>query len=305
MDTVIFDVGGVIIPWVPQRAFEQVMPAEQVPAFMERIGFDAWNRANDQLPGLAESTQALVRQFPDDEIGIRAYARHFELTITSMVPGTAAIIAELQRDGVRIGGLTNWSAEPFAIAQQRFGILGRFRDIVISGVEGIVKPDPAIYRLACERLGVSPDQAVFIDDSAANAAAASEVGLTGLHFTSAERLRADLVDLGLLGPRPALTEPVYHWALRSQWESALTDGHYPYSGRGLDYLTEGFVHASFDHQVDGIRQRVHSDLADDELVLLRIDPAPELPIVIEGSYPHLFAPLPLDAVVVDPATVAG
>ncbi|MCA0253462.1 MAG: HAD-IA family hydrolase [Actinobacteria bacterium] len=304
MDAVIFDVGGVIVPWVPQRAFEQVMPAEQVPAFMERVGFDEWNRANDLLPSIVESTEALARRFPDDEAGIRAYWPNFELTITSMVPGTAAVIAELERDGVTIGGLTNWAAEPFAVARRRFGILGRFRDIVISGLEGVVKPDPAIYRLACERLGVSLDRAVFIDDTAANAIAASEIGMTGLHFTSAERLRTDLVELGLLGRRPAIAEPIYHWALRSEWEAALAEGHYPHSSRGIAYLSEGFVHGSFGHQVAGIRQAIYADLPDSELVLLRIDPDPDLPIIVENDYPHLFAPLPLDATVVDPATTA-
>ena len=297
----IFDVGGVIIPWVPQRAFEQVMPAEQVPAFLERVGFDEWNRANDLLPSIVEATDALAQRFPDDEAGIRAYWQNFGLTITSMVPGTAAVIAELQQADVTLGALTNWAAEPFAVAQQRFGILGRFRDIVISGLEGIVKPDPAIYRLACERLGVSPDRAIFIDDAAANAAAAGAIGMTGLHFTSAEQLRADLVDLGVLGPRPVVTEPIYHWAPRAEWHAAAAEGHYPWSTRGIDYFAEGFVHASFAHQVPGIRQEIYGDLADSDLVLLRVDPASDLPIVVENGYPHLFAPLPLDAAPVDPA----
>ncbi|MCW5952758.1 MAG: HAD-IA family hydrolase [Propionibacteriaceae bacterium] len=303
MNAVIFDVGGVIIPWVPQRAYEQVMPADEVPAFMERIGFDVWNRANDALPSIVESQNELARRFPDDALGIQAYWRHFELTISSMIPGTSGIIAELQRDGVTIGGLTNWAAEPFAVAQRRFGILNRFRDIVISGVEGIVKPDPAIYRLACQRLGVMPEQAVFVDDTAANAIAASEVGLTGLHFTSAERLRADLVELGLLGPRLTITEPIYHWALRTEWDAAMTDGYYPWSTRGVDYLAEGFVHGSFGHQVKGIRQEIYGDLADADLALLRVDPTPDLPVVVENGYPHLFAPLPLDASQVNPTTI--
>lgn len=303
MDAVIFDVGGVIIPWTPERAFEQVMPADQVPAFMERIHFDDWNHANDLLPSIVESEEDLVRRFPADEVGIRAYWANFPLTVASMVPGTSAIIAELQATGITIGSLTNWATEPFAIVQERFGILRRFRAIVISGTEGVVKPDPAIYRLACERLGVDPEQAVFIDDTAANAEAASELGMTGLHFTGADRLRAQLVDLGLLGPRVLPAEPVYHWALRSEWEDAQRSGHYSRSGRGLDYHAEGFVHASFAHQAEGIRQRVHGDLPATDLVLLRIDPSDELPVVVENGYPHLFAPVPLDSTVVDPATI--
>ncbi len=298
----IFDIGGVVIPWMPQRAFEQVMPAEQVPAFMERIGFAEWNRANDRLYSIDGSEDELVRRFPADELGIRAYRRHFPLTIDAMVPGSSAIIAELQQAGVTIGALTNWAAEPFAVAQAKFGILRRFRETVISGVEGIVKPDPAIYRLACERLGVGVEQAVFIDDTPANAAAASDLGMTGLHFTTAERLRDELVALGLLGERTPVGEPVYHWAHRSTWESAAAEGHYPWSGRGLDYLAEGFVHCSFEHQLSGTRQRFYADLSDADLVLLRLEPEADLPIVVEDGYPHLFAPLPLGATVLDPTT---
>lgn len=301
----IFDIGGVIIPWTPHRAFEQVMPAEQVPAFMERIGFAEWNHANDRLPSIVGAEEELVARFPADEVGIRAYRRHFPLTIDAMVPGTPAIIAELQDAGVTIGALTNWAAEPFAVAREKFGILGRFQDIVISGVEGIVKPDPAIYRLACERLGVNPEQAVFIDDTAANARAAAELGMTGLHFTTAERLRADLVGLGLLAERAPIGEPAYHWTTRADWESAVSDGYYPWSSRGLDYLGEGFVHCSFGHQLAGIRQLLYGDLTDAELVLLRLEPSAGLPIVVEDDYPHLFAPLPMDAAVVEPSTVAG
>lgn len=301
----IFDVGGVIVPWTPRRAFEQVMPAEQVPAFMERIGFDEWNRANDRLAGIAGAEDDLVRRFPADEAGIRAYRRYFPLTIAAMVPGTSAIIAELQQAGVTIGALTNWAAEPFAIAQQKFGILDRFQDTVVSGAEGIVKPDPAIYRLACERLGVGLQQAVFIDDTPANAQAAGDLGMTGLHFTTAQRLRDDLVGLGLLGARAPIGEPVYHWTVRSTWEAALAEGHYSWSGRGLGYLAEGFVHCSFGHQLAQTRRRFYADLADAELVLLRLDPDEALPVVVEDGYPHLFAPLPLTASVVDPATVTA
>lgn len=278
------------------------MPAEAVPAFLERIGFDDWNRANDARFSIVDAEEELFRKFPADEVGIRAYRQYFPLTIDSMVTGTAVIIAELQAAGVTIGALTNCAAEPFAIARQKFGVLSRFQDIVISGVEGIVKPDPAIYRLACQRLGVAPDQAVFIDDTAANASAASAVGMASLHFTSAEQLHADLVGLGLLEERQPIAEPVYHWALRSEWDAAVADRYYPRSTRGIDYLTEGFVHASFAHQVSGIRQEIYADVPDTELVLLQIDPTGP-PIVVEERYPHLFAPLPLDAKPVDPATV--
>lgn len=294
--TVIFDIGNVIIPWVPTRAFEQVLPAEEVPALMERIDFAAWNHANDARRSIVEAEEELVRRFPDDEVAIRAYRQNFLHTITTMVPGTAAVIAELGGSGTTIAALTNWSADMFTIARTRFGILERFRDIVVSGEEGIVKPDPEIYRIACERLGVDPGAAIFIDDSPANVAAANDFGLTGLHFTSAERLRQDLVSLGLLGSRLEPRGPIFHWALCSDWTAAQAAGEYPWSTRGVGYLRAGFVHCSFAEQVTEVRAELFADLPASELVLLRLDPAKDLPILVEDGYPHLFAPLPVDRV---------
>ena len=292
----IFDIGGVVIPWIPERAFEQVMPARDVPGFMTRIGFADWNRANDALSSTAEAEEELVRRFPADEVGIRSYRQHFLRTTTTMVPGTSAIIAELSRAGVAVSALTNWAADLFAISRPEFGILDRFRDIVVSGLEGIVKPDPAIYRLACERLGIDPAKAVFVDDTPTNAVAASRAGLTGITFTSAGRLREDLVRLGLLHARDAVTQPTYHWTPRTEWEAAQASGSYPWSGRGTTYLRVGFVHLSFAEQMAATRARFYADLADEDLVLLRLDPAPDLPIVVEGGFPHLFAPLPVTRV---------
>ncbi|MCA0294530.1 MAG: HAD-IA family hydrolase [Actinobacteria bacterium] len=297
MDAVIFDIGGVLINWVPERAFEQVMPADQVGPFMERVGFHDWNRANDALPSIAASEAELAARFPADADSIRAYRTHFLHTIAEEVPGTGAVVAELSAAGVTVLALTNWAADMFAVGRERFGILRRFADIVVSGAEGIVKPDPAIYSLACRRAGVQPADAVFVDDVAANIAGAQDVGLTGLLFTSADALREDLVRLGLLGPREPVTVPTYHWAVKADWQDAVAEGSWPWSGRGLTYLGEGFVHLSFADQLAGTRERFYADLADDELVLLRLDPSDDLPILVEDGFPHLFAPLPLDRVV--------
>lgn len=295
LDTVIFDIGHVIIMWHPERAFEQVMPAGEVAAFMERIGFAEWNRRNDARASIVPAEDELVRQFPADEAGIRGYRTHFLHTIQESVPGTAAVIAELAQAGVNISALTNWSADMFGIARGRFGILSRFSDIVVSGEEGIVKPHPEIFRVACRRLAIDPARAVFVDDSPANVVGAGEVGLTGVHFTSASQLRHELEELGLLGPREPIDEPVFHWALRADWDAAQAAGAYPWSTPGVDYHRAGFVHCAFAEQVPGVRADRFGDLPDSALVLLRVDVTPQTPVVVEQGYPHLFAPLALDA----------
>ncbi len=137
-----------------------------------------------------------------------------------MVPGTGAVIAELAAAGTRLVALTNWSAETFPHALQRFGILQRFEGMLVSGAEQLAKPDPQIFRLAGQRFGLDAAQTVFVDDSAANVTAAAAAGLTGLHFTEADALRSDLVGLGLLGPRQPVRQPVFHVTDRQAWSAA-------------------------------------------------------------------------------------
>ncbi|MDF1489374.1 HAD family hydrolase [Tessaracoccus caeni] len=198
MNTVIFDIGQVIIHWNPRLAFEQAMPADEVEAFMTHIGFDAWNKSNDARPSTAEATEELVLRFPQDEAKIRAYLTHFPITITDLEPGTSEVIADLQAAGIRLGAVTNWAADTFQIAFRTHDVLQRFEEIVVSGVEGVMKPAPEIFLTACSRLGIEPADAVFIDDSPVNVTGAEAVGMTGIVFQSAAQLRADLVALGLL-----------------------------------------------------------------------------------------------------------
>jgi 2-haloacid dehalogenase len=109
-----------------------------------------------------------------------------------------AILAELRACGVKLFGLTNFSAETYPLARARFDFVGWFEGVLVSGEHGVVKPEPAIYRLLVERFAIDPQAAVFIDDVKANAEAAACVGIRGIHFTGGQALRAELVRLGLL-----------------------------------------------------------------------------------------------------------
>lgn len=300
----IFDLGGVVLDWEPKRAFERVLPPEEVPALIERIGFHDWNLANDSGRDIARAEQDLIRQYPDDAAAILAYRTHFAASLTGMVPGTSAVIAELDRAGVTIVALTNWSGETFPVARHRFGILDRFAEIVVSGNEKLVKPDPAIFAVACSRSGLEPTRTVFIDDSPGNVEAAGRFGLHALQFSNAERLRTDLEELGLLPAWQPVAEPVFHWAPRSEWERAQATGEYPWSGRGIGYEQAGFVHCSFADQLARTRARFYADLGDADLVLLRLPDG--LPVVVEDELPHLFAPLPVHGVVeIDQASASA
>ena len=302
--SVLFDLGGVLIGWDPARAFAQVLDPSLVEEFMARIDFPAWNRSHDAGRTFASGERDLLTRFPADEAAILAYRRHFGLTLTGLVPGTGAVLAELQQAGVRCAALTNWSAETFPVAQQRFGLLRRFEGVLVSGEERLAKPDPAIFTLALQRFGLDADTCVFVDDSPANVDAARGLGLTGLHFTDADRLRADLERLDLLGPRRPPAEPVLHLTEERIWREAQATGHYPWSGRGRTYESEGFVHAGFAGQVGDTRNRKYGDLPDEALVVLELDPRRlSVPVVVEdlgsGPFPHLYGPLPVAEVVAE------
>ena len=300
--SVLFDLGGVVIGWEPAGAYADVLPRAAVEEFLTRTGFGTWNRAADAGRPFAEIEAELLARFPDEGTAVAAYRQNFGRTLTGLVPGTGAVLAELQQAGVACAALTNWSAETFPVAQERFGLLRRFRGVLVSGAERLAKPDPAIFRLALERFDLDPAGCVFVDDSPANVEAATALGLTGLHFTGAGPFRADLERLGLLGPRRPPAEPVLHLTEERVWRQALADGDYPWSGRTGTYESEGFVHAGFAEQVAGTRTRTYADLPDEALVLLELDARTlSVPVVVEdlgaGPFPHLYGPLPVDEVV--------
>jgi 2-haloacid dehalogenase len=205
--TVVFDLGGVLVDWDPRYLYRQLMPAHEVDDFLDEVGFAAWNREQDAGSGWAEAVRRHGERYPHRRELLAAYPARFPETLGGDIPGSVALLTELHGGGVRLLALTNWSAETFPHARARFGWLDLFEDVVVSGVEGMAKPDPAIFRLLLDRHGLSAADTVFVDDSPANIHAAADLGLTALLFRTAEELRSDLVRLGVLGSAPAEDGP--------------------------------------------------------------------------------------------------
>ncbi len=295
-NAVIFDLGGVVLQWDPRRAFAQVLPEHEIDPLMQRIDFPRWNHQQDLGRSFEDAEAELRQRFPDDAEAVAGYREHFGHTLTGMVPGTSAVIAELDRAGVRLAALTNWSAETFPLARKRFGILNRFAGIVVSGTEGLGKPDPEIFELTVRRHDLDASRTVFVDDSPANVEAAERAGLIAVHFTDSGTLRARLQQLGLLESPNPLSQKVFHIAEAGHWNAALAGDGYPWSARGVGYEAEGFVHASFAHQLPGVLDRYWADADWSDLVLLELD-TDRAPIVLEAPgpdaepYPHLYAEL--------------
>ena len=175
--TVLFDLGGVLLDWDPRHLYRQLLPDD-------------------------DAVASHTARFPHHRELLAAYPQRFLESLAGEVPGTAEVVRDLHRQGTRLLALTNWSAETFPAARERFDVLGLFEDVVVSGVEKVAKPDPAVFRLVLDRFDLDPAGTVFVDDSPANVAAAEDAGLVAHRFVDAGTLRAALRALGVL-PAPA------------------------------------------------------------------------------------------------------
>ncbi|WP_321475849.1 HAD family phosphatase [uncultured Paludibaculum sp.] len=199
IDTVIFDLGGVLIDWNPRYLYRKLIDDEQaMERFLAEVCTSEWNEQQDAGRPWHEATALLRAQHPDQAPLIDAYWLRWDEMLGGSNDGTVALVQALKTRGYRLYALTNWSHETFPVARRRFPFLQWFDGIVVSGDERLVKPDAAIYRLLLERYAVNPRGALYIDDSSRNVAAAEALGLHGWHFHDAEGLRAHLAALGLL-----------------------------------------------------------------------------------------------------------
>lgn len=195
--TVVFDLGQVLVRWDPYEPFAERWTRAEWEAFSAEIDFPAFNHEQDAGRTIADAVAALRDIHPHRVADFEHYITNFARSLGGPVPGTTEIVDELREAGVRVLGLTNWSAETFHEAARSAPVIDRLESILVSGEVGLAKPDPAIYELLVERYGLDPARTVFTDDSPANVRAAAETGLVALHFTDAARLRTELRELGL------------------------------------------------------------------------------------------------------------
>jgi 2-haloacid dehalogenase len=197
---VVFDLGGVLLEWNPRHLYRKLFAGDDaaMEAFLGSICTEAWNERQDAGRSFADGVAELLPRHPQHARLIEAFGARFDEMIPGAIDDSVALLHELKHAGVPVYALTNWSSETFPAQRQRFAFLALFDGIVVSGDEGVIKPDPRIFRILLERYGIAAAEAVFIDDVAANAAAAAALGLHGIHFRSPALLRAELAALGLL-----------------------------------------------------------------------------------------------------------
>lgn len=199
-DSIIFDLGGVLIDWNPRYLYRKIFKTEEeIDWFLENICTSDWNDQQDAGRSFEEATQQLVLQHPDHEQAIRAWYGRWQETIVGSIPQTVEILQALKnKNDYRLYALTNWSEETFPWALQKFDFLHWFEGIVVSGVEKTRKPFPEFYQILFNRYQVNPEKTVFIDDNLKNVEAGRKLGMEVIHFQSPQELHTAVKKLGIL-----------------------------------------------------------------------------------------------------------
>ena len=197
---VVFDIGGVLLDWNPAYLYRKLLQDDDAVAdFLGNVCTSAWNQQFDAGMPFADGISALGAAYPEKQPLIAAYWQRWDEMLGGEIPGTPDILRTLKSGGVPVHAISNWSAETFPIAAQRHPFLDLFEVLVVSGREGLVKPDRGIFDLFLERSGLDAASCIFIDDNPANIRTAAGIGFDAIHFTDANRLAADLRSRGMLG----------------------------------------------------------------------------------------------------------
>lgn len=204
VDAVVFDIGGVLLDWNPRHLYRQLFEDEAaMEDFLATVCTLEWHADHDRGVSTAESCAALAREHPEHEPLIRAWAERGEDMVAGPIEGTVALVAELKAAGVPLYILSNMEPETFPDRMQRWEFLHWFDDHVVSGFEGLIKPDPALFRRLLRRFDLQPARTLFVDDSPVNVEAARAIGIRAVLFESPEQLRTELERVGLLTGRAA------------------------------------------------------------------------------------------------------
>jgi 2-haloacid dehalogenase len=200
IESLIFDLGGVLIDWDPRHLYRRLFDdTSAMEHFLTHVCSPAWNEAQDAGRSWAEGIEELTGQHPEYGPLIRAFYEHWEEMLAGPITGTVELLRRLH-DGGRydLYALTNWSAETWPVAWERYDFLRWFRGILVSGQEKMRKPEARFYRLLEERFPLRLATALFIDDNLRNVEHARAIGLRSIHFRGAAELPGQLEACGII-----------------------------------------------------------------------------------------------------------
>ena len=200
MNTVIFDLGGVLVDWDPRYLLRKTMPGREaeMEVLLAEVLNHEWNFERDKGDSWHEAMARAKREHPQWADVFDTYTQRWAETLGGAHEDSVAILRELKQRGTPLYALSNWSEEMFPHAEDRYDWLRLFDGIVVSGRVKMVKPDREIFDHLLERYGLHAEDVFFIDDHEPNVIAARSFGIAAHHFQGAAGLREALVAEGLL-----------------------------------------------------------------------------------------------------------
>ena len=199
VDTVVWDLGAVVIDWDPRSLYRRLRSDDAaVEAFLGEVCTPAWHHRHDEGRPVAQGVAELAETHPEHATLIRAYVDRWDEMFAGEIEGSAALIEALDSLRVPQFGLTNWPAEMFPRALARFPSLRVLRGVVVSGEEGVAKPSPEVFHRLLDRFGLDASSCLFVDDAPRNIDAAAALGFAVHRFSTPAAFRARLVEEGLL-----------------------------------------------------------------------------------------------------------
>ena len=196
---VVFDLGMVLIEWDPRHLYRKVFDdPEKMEWFLATVCHPEWNMEQDRGRSFAEAVIEAKARHPDFAAEIEAFHLRWHEMVPGAIAGSVDILETLHKKGVPLYAITNWNGDKFRETKLRFPFLNLFKDIVVSGDEGLIKPGQEIFQVLLQRNGLEAELCVFIDDSLKNVKGAEAVGMKAIHFTSPQSLRAALKSMEVL-----------------------------------------------------------------------------------------------------------
>lgn len=196
-DVLVFDIGNVLIHWDPDHLYAKLIPdAAERAEFYHNVLPPEWNLEQDRGRPWAEAEAERIALFPDKADLIRAWRARWHETVPHALPANAAVLSDARQAGIPCYAITNFAADTFLEAQERFAFLKSFDGIVVSAHERLLKPDPAIFEVFLSRYDQRAENCLFIDDSARNIATARDMGFATVHVTPGTDLRREVAAHG-------------------------------------------------------------------------------------------------------------
>ncbi len=196
---IVFDLGMVLIEWDPRHLYRTVFDDEaKMEWFLAEVCHSKWNTEQDRGRSFDDGVIEATARHPDFAREIAMYRDRWMEMVPGAIEGSVAILVELHINGAALYAITNWNGDTFRATRSRFGFLSLFKDIVVSGDEKMLKPEPAIFKLLARRNGIKLKESIFIDDSLKNVVGAKAVGMQAIHFNTPELLRVELGSYGVL-----------------------------------------------------------------------------------------------------------